>query len=188
MKKRLGIDIDGTVTCPKTIIPYMNQDFRLNIRYEDVKEYDLSTLVNVPKDEFAKWWERKEEEIYRDSPLAEGAKEILLQLEKKFELIFISARGKEYFDLTKNWFHKQGISCINLELLGSHYKIEAAKKWGVDAFLEDKHDNAVEIHEKLHIPVLLFQTPYNQEPVPKGVYRVKNWEEAWKTLNQLFPM
>ncbi len=42
----------------------------------------------------------------------------------------------------------------HIELIGSHHKIEAAKKFGVHAFFEDKHDNAVDIHEELDI--LLF--------------------------------
>ena len=34
------------------------------------------------------------------------------------------------------------------------------------------------IHEQCHIPVLLFNTPYNQDPIPDGVIRVHNWNEA----------
>ena len=36
------------------------------------------------------------------------------------------------------------------------------------------------IHEECNIPVLLFDTPYNQDPIPKGVIRVNNWNEANK--------
>lgn len=43
---------------------------------------------------------------------------------------------------------------------------------------EDKHDNACEISEECNIPVILFDTPYNRLPVPKGVVRVYNWLEA----------
>ncbi len=66
----------------------------------------------------------------------------------------------------------------HIELIGSHDKISTAKKHEVDIFFEDKHDNAVSIHEELDIPVLLFNTPYNQQPIPKGVIRVNNWFEA----------
>ena len=41
MKKRFGIDIDGTVTCPKTFIPYLNKSFNLKLTLEDINEYDL---------------------------------------------------------------------------------------------------------------------------------------------------
>jgi uncharacterized HAD superfamily protein len=57
--------------------------------------------------------------------------------------------------------------------------VEAAKKHKVDLFLEDKHDNAIMIHEECKIPVLLFDTPYNQDPVPDGIIRVFNWKEAF---------
>ncbi|HZG73794.1 MAG TPA: hypothetical protein VEY51_19840, partial [Chondromyces sp.] len=49
-----------------------------------------------------------------------------------------------------------------------------------DIFFEDKHDNAVMIHEELNIPVILFNTPYNQDPIPPGVIRVSSWSEAEK--------
>jgi uncharacterized protein len=66
----------------------------------------------------------------------------------------------------------------HIELIGSHDKISTAKKHGVDIFFEDKHDNAVAISEELSIPVLLFNTPYNQKPLPGGVIRVNDWQEA----------
>ena len=31
MKKRFGIDIDGTVTCPTTFVPYLNEGFNFSM-------------------------------------------------------------------------------------------------------------------------------------------------------------
>ncbi|KHF31202.1 hypothetical protein LR68_00151 [Anoxybacillus sp. BCO1] len=31
IKRRFGIDIDGTVTCPSTFIPYLNKSFQKNL-------------------------------------------------------------------------------------------------------------------------------------------------------------
>lgn len=36
-EKRFGIDIDGTVTCPTSLIPFINKDFSLNITLDDIK-------------------------------------------------------------------------------------------------------------------------------------------------------
>ncbi|WP_338379247.1 hypothetical protein, partial [Enterococcus faecium] len=47
MKKRFGIDIDGTVTCPSSMVPFLNEAFNLNITLDDVKQYDLMPLVSV---------------------------------------------------------------------------------------------------------------------------------------------
>jgi uncharacterized protein len=178
MRKRFGIDIDGTVTCPTSLIPFLNKAFQLNITLDDVKQYDLTPLVNIPEREFAEWFKQSEAVIYEESPLAEGSKEVLTNWAIQHELFFISARGNHLLENTKDWFVKQGIPYNHIELIGTHHKIEAAKQHQVDIFLEDKHDNAVMISEQCEIPVLLFDTPYNREPIPSTVIRVKNWNEA----------
>lgn len=178
MRKRFGIDIDGTVTCPTSILPYINKAFGMDIAYEDVNQYDLTPFVNVSEEEFAKWFQENEPIIYEESPLAKGAKKILKNWEKEHELFFISARASHLMDVTENWFIDKGLMFHHIELIGTHDKIETVKKHKVDIFFEDKHDNAVSIHEECQIPVILFDTPYNQEPIPKGVIRVFSWEEA----------
>lgn len=184
MKKRFGIDIDGTVTCPATMVPYINRSFGLNLTLDDVKQYDLSPLVDITKEEFAKWWLDNEAEIYAQSPIAEGAQITLTEWGKRHELYFISARNTHLVELTKNWFDEHQLRYDHIELIGSHDKIKAAKEHKVDIFLEDKHDNAVTIHEECNIPVILFNTPYNQDPIPDGVIRVNNWSEAKKWVDK----
>ncbi|WP_245959490.1 5' nucleotidase, NT5C type [Neobacillus piezotolerans] len=176
--KRIGIDIDGTVTSPSSILPYINKAFNLNVTLEDVKEYDLLHLVDIPREQFAKWFEGAEPEIYNGSPLAEGAREVLTKWANHYELYFISARASHLLDLTRQWFTANELAYHHIELIGTHNKIATAKKYGVDLFLEDKHDNAVSIHEECGIPVLLFDAPYNRDPIPDGVIRVANWQEA----------
>ncbi|MFD2446080.1 hypothetical protein ACFSO7_19150 [Bacillus sp. CGMCC 1.16607] len=178
MKKRFGIDIDGTVTCPSSLIPFINDAFKLNLTLADVKQYELTPLVNVPEQEFAEWFTKTEPAIYNGSPLAEGAKDVLFDWAREHELYFISARGNHLLDITEKWFKKHEIPFHHIELIGTHHKIEAAKDHKVDIFLEDKHDNAVMISEQCQIPVLLFDTPYNQDPIPSSVIRVNNWLEA----------
>lgn len=183
MKKRFGIDIDGTVTCPSTFVPYLNEGFGLNITLDDIKQYDFMPLVTVSEKEFAAWFKKMEPTIYSSSPLASGAKEVLKNWENEHELFFISARGSHLLELTREWFTTQELMYNDIHLIGSHDKIEAARKYDVDIFFEDKHDNAVNLHEELGIPVILFNTPYNQEAIPDGVIRVDNWDEANKWVN-----
>jgi uncharacterized HAD superfamily protein len=179
MKKRLGIDIDGTVTSPSAIIPFINKDFGLNLTLDDIKQYDLNPFVNVPEEEFASWWIKNEQQIYMESPIADDAASVLSKWSCKYELCFISARGPHLLDITKKWFLDHKLCFHEIDLIGTHDKIAAAKKHHVDLFFEDKHDNAVMIHEECHIPVILFDTPYNQDPIPNGVIRVFNWNEAY---------
>lgn len=184
MKKRFGIDIDGTVTCPASIVPFINRSFGLNLTLSDVKQYDLSPLVDITEEEFTKWWLDNEAEIYSKSPIAEGAQKTLTEWGKSHELFFISARNTHLVELTKKWFQEHSLDYDHIELIGSHDKVNAAKEHGVDLFFEDKHDNAVIIHEECNIPVILFNTPYNQDPIPEGVIRVNNWSEAKKWVDK----
>jgi uncharacterized HAD superfamily protein len=179
MKKRFGIDIDGTVTTPDAILPFLNKAFGLNVTLADVKQYDLNPVVNVSEEEFAKWFVENEPIIYQGSPLALGAETVLNTWKNQHELFFISARGPHLLDNTIKWFIDKGLTFHHIELIGTHDKIESVKRHQVEIFFEDKHDNAVMIHEECQIPVILFDTPYNQEPIPAGVIRVNNWKEAF---------
>ena len=178
MKKRFGIDIDGTVTRPDTFIPLLNEAFQLNLKYEDITQYDFYPYVNIPKEDFNHWFMKNEPTFYRDSLPAEGAKEVLNSWTSLADLYFISARHQRLLDVTENWFATHNLHYHHIELVGSHDKVETAKKLAVDLFLEDKHDNAVAIAEECKIPVILFNTPYNQDPVPNQVIRVQTWQQA----------
>ncbi|WP_078545618.1 hypothetical protein [Litchfieldia alkalitelluris] len=183
MSKKFGIDIDGTLTCPSTFVPYINESFNMSITLDDMKEYNLLPLLGISEQQFWNWMDEKEPIIYRNSPLAEHAKSVINDWKDTHELIYISARRNHLFDITKDWFNENLVHYHDIELIGTHNKLAAVKKHGVDLFFEDKHDNACDISEECDIPVILFNTPYNQEPIPKNVVRVNNWLEARDWVN-----
>lgn len=187
-KVRFGIDIDGTVTCPAALLPHINERFGSNLVLDDIKEYDLTEAFDVDKQLFSQWYKETEELIYRTSPAAQFAKEILSLWQDRYELFYITARGENVRDCTFEWFQEHGIPYDHIELVGTHNKIEAAKRHDVKAFFEDKYDNAIELHEELNIPVFLFDAPYNRKPIPEGIIRVTNWREAQRWIDQLFPV
>lgn len=187
MRYRFGIDIDGTVTSPTSLIPHINEQFNSELTLDDIKEYDLTAaLPHLEHGEFYSWFRDSEPRIYAASPVSENAKKILNNWKDRYELYYISARGDNVRDVTFDWFAEHAIAYDHIELIGSHKKIETAKRHNVHLFFEDKHDNAVEIAEELDIPVLLFDTPYNREPVPDRVIRVYDWLEANDWVNSEF--
>ncbi|MBH9967469.1 hypothetical protein ACKA06_19305 [Rossellomorea oryzaecorticis] len=176
--KRFGIDIDGTVTSPESLLPHINDFFNLNLSLNDITQYELTKVLDISPEVFGNWFKEAEPLIYKQSPLASGAKKILDDWKEHHELYFISARPSELLQLTKEWFDAKDLMYHHIELIGSHNKIATAQKHDVDIFFEDKHDNAVMINEELNIPVILFNTPYNQTAIPEGVIRVNDWMEA----------
>ncbi|MFN7251232.1 MAG: hypothetical protein ACK4M9_10640 [Anaerobacillus sp.] len=180
MKKqiRFGLDIDGTVTSPETFIPYLNQHFKKNITLADITQYELTPLLDITKEEFGEWMNEYEPIIYANAMLATSFTDVLKNWQDQHHFTYISARGKHLLEITQQWFQKHNIPYHHIELLGQHDKLNAVKKHNIDIFFEDKHDNAVDIAEQCNIPVILIDTPYNQDPIPKQVVRVKNWKEA----------
>lgn len=188
IKHRFGIDIDGTVTCPATLIPHINRRYNINMTIADVTEYDFLSGFPYPVDrqEFQRWFKENESHMYEVSELAANAQSILTSWQNDYELYYISARGENVLDITKNWFTNFNVPYDHIECIGGHDKIEIAKKHQVEAFFEDKHDNAVQIAEELKIPVILFDTPYNRLAIPSNVIRVTNWLEANEWIRKNF--
>lgn len=185
-KRKLGIDIDGTVTNPNTFIPYLNKTFNKKLTMDDITVYNLATVLGISDEEFYTWMKEHEPTIYKDAPLVDHAIKILADWEKQHNLIYISARPNDYLDVTHQWFEKNNVPFHHIELIGKHDKLEAVKRHEVEVFFEDKHDNACDISEECDIPVLLFNTPYNQDPVPSKVVRVNDWNEARKWVDYYF--
>ncbi|MFA9559359.1 hypothetical protein ACERII_18765 [Evansella sp. AB-rgal1] len=185
-KRRLGIDIDGTVTDPGTFIPYLNNHFNQNLTLNDLTQYELSTILNITKEDFWNWMKEHEPTIYKNAELAIDAKSILTNWKKDHELYYISARPKHVHNLTIEWFLKLQLPYDHIELLGKHHKLEAVKEHNIEVFFEDKHDNACDIAEECDIPVILLDTPYNRDPVHKLVYRAYNWKEAKAITENIF--
>lgn len=179
-KHRFGIDIDGTVTCPDTLIPHINKRYNTNIVLDDVVEYDFLSAFPHPVDrrEFSEWFKKNEAFMYSVSTIAKDAQIILENWHKQYELFYISARDTDVYEITKKWFEQHHVPFDHIDLIGNHDKLTAAKEHAVEVFFEDKHDNAVNLAEELKIPVLLFDTPYNRKAVPSNVVRVNNWIEA----------
>lgn len=188
VKPRFGIDIDGTVTTPDTLIPHINTRYNTNIVLDDIIEYDFLSAFPHPVDrkEFMHWFKENEAYMYSVSAIANDARSILLSWHNLYELYYISARDTSVFQITKDWFEQNKVPYDYIELLGSHDKLSAAKNHQVEVFFEDKHDNAVMLAEELKIPVILFDTPYNRKTIPTNVVRVNNWIEANEWIKKHF--
>lgn len=182
LQLRLGIDIDGTITDPATFIPYLNKAFKKDLPFSAITQYDLSELYGISTEQFLAWLEKNEGDIYAQAALAQYALETLNVLYEQHTLLYISARHERHHSLTEQWFTGLSIPYHHIELMGSHNKIEIARKHQIDVFFEDKLDNANDLAEALNIPVILFNTPYNQGTTHFSVQRVEHWQEAHQVL------
>ncbi|MGG0658627.1 hypothetical protein [Rummeliibacillus pycnus] len=177
-KYSFGIDIDGTITTPEFLLPYINKAFNTNLILDDITTYDLTEALTVDKLDFFKWFKKEELTIYKNPPLQLNAQRILSNWYPNVTLNYITAREENSREVTDNWFKTNSLPYDTIDIVGPTDKVIAGKRHGVQLFMEDKHDNAVRLHEELDIPVLLFDAPYNRESIPNGVIRVNSWKEA----------
>lgn len=182
---RIGIDIDGTVTDPATFIPFLNEAFNKKLLFSEITQYDLAPLYGITSEQFYHWFRQNDGRVYQEARVAPQAKEVLDHLYVNNQLIYISARDEKHAKLTSNWFEQNEIPYHHIELLGSHNKIEYSKQNEIQLFLEDKMDNANELAEELLIPIILFDTPYNQGSLHQHVQRVHSWPEAQQFIQTL---
>lgn len=181
---RLGIDIDGTITAQDTFVPYLNRSFNLSISLNDMTDYDLTKLLHITQEEFWDWMNQHEAIIYKEALLAQHAKQSLDLLKEEHKLIYITARRTHLTDITYEWFDRQNIHYDHIELVGGHHKVEAVRNHNIDLFFEDHHGNAMMIAKEAGIPVILFNSPYNQLPIDSNIIRVNNWLEAVQWINK----
>jgi len=181
----IGIDIDGTVTSPSSIVPLMNESFGKDLRYEDCHEYNLANVYQITEAEFDSWLLQNGERLYDGALVHGNADHILRTWHPQFKLVYISAREARHRDVTINWFSRYDIPYHEVDLVGSHDKLSSAMKWSVDLFLEDRLENALQLSEALEIPVFLFDTPYNQGKLPPLIHRVTTWDEVHEKVRIL---
>ncbi len=112
------------------------------------------------------------------------AREALKELASLGHSLFIvTGRWKIHRDVTLQWLRDAGILYLFKQIIHkdqepvANYKKEKAKELDLHAFIEDELHIACAIAE-IPIPVLLFDRPWNQGPLPKNILRLRSWHEA----------
>lgn len=183
-KQTMGIDIDGTLTEFDSFIPYFNKLLGKQVKPEDIVQYDLHEIFDMDYDDFSALFDEHSAPAYEQSPPRSCAQQELKWIDERFNIVYITARLKEYEELTSRWIKEHGFPESPIVCTGSHDKIDAIKQYNVNYMVEDRLENALHIWEELRVPVFLVDTPYNQAELPAGVFRVKNWHEVTDYLKE----
>ena len=178
------VDIDGTLTDPYYWIEETEKYFGIKIREEDVTQYEIHKILNIPKEDYIMFYEQYGEKIHKEAKLRENVKEVMEKLNLFHNLYYVTAREQKLETITKEWIDLHQLPCDDLYLLGSHYKVPKALDLRCDIFLEDNYDNALQLSSS-GFTVLLLDTNYNRLPLPKGVKRVYDWREIYNEIQEL---
>lgn len=185
----IGIDLDDTLLdFNSTLCEFHNQKYGTNYKRSDITKYRLDDIWNATYEQIV---ERIDEfyhtDLHWNSAPMEGAPEVIRELQKKHRLIIITAKPDYLREKTLMWLDKHYKDAFKeIHFLGEFHgtsdhkkksKGELCDEIGVDIFIEDSMANAKNI-ARLHRPVLLLDSPWNQGELPENVKRVKGWVEV----------
>ncbi|WP_411680883.1 5' nucleotidase, NT5C type [Clostridium thailandense] len=152
------IDIDGTITDPYFWLSIANKYFNKNITIDKVTEYEIDKVMGVTREEYYEFYNKSKFEMHNDEVrLRESAREVIEELIQTDNIYFVTARDKDLEMLTYSYLNKNRIPYDEVFILGTHYKVNTAKKLKCDIFIEDSYSNALQLSEN-GFKVLLIDT------------------------------
>ncbi|WPC41687.1 5' nucleotidase, NT5C type [Clostridium sp. JS66] len=179
------IDIDGTITDPYFWLDIANKYFNKNVTIDKVTEYKVDIVMGVTRDEYYDFYDKNKFKMHNDNvSLRENAKEVIEELIKLNTIYFVTARDKDLKLLTYSYLNNNSIPYDDIFVLGTHYKVDMARKLKCDIFIEDSYENALQLSEN-GFKVLLIDTNYNRKPLNKNIVRVLNWNEIYEVIKEM---
>jgi uncharacterized HAD superfamily protein len=185
---RIGIDFDDTVADSGiAIIEMHNKKHGTHFKKEDFKNYFFEETWGVPREERNKEIDEffATDQLKNISPMAGSLKAIKTLKERGHGLYIITGRGNKDIEQTELWITNHFPDVF----AGLHFsspsrteeiprkKSETCKELGIEIFIDDSLENAVDCSSIVE-RVFLFDQPWNQElNLPKNIERVASWSE-----------
>ncbi len=189
--KNIGFDLDDVIfNFNDAIQAHFNKKFNKNISREQRVNYHLDTYYDLTEEQIRQALDDfyPHEDHMNALPLEDSLDSIKI-LSENNKLFIVTARQDKVSKLTQDWIdvHFPNIfeeihftNHANLEK--RRLKSEIAKEIGINIFIDDSLDNAYDLSDA-GIPVLLFDTPWNQiEKLPELITRVYSWKEILEKL------
>lgn len=179
------IDIDGTITEPYFWLDIANEYFNKNIPVDNATEYEVHKVMGVTSKDYEDFYNKYKFKMHNNEvKLRENARDMLKELIKTNNLYFVTARDEDLKIQTYSYLNEHDIPYDDVFVLGTHYKVDTAKKLKCDIFIEDSYKNALQLSEN-GFKVLLLDTNYNRKPLNSNIIRVFNWDEIYEIIKEI---
>ncbi len=194
--KKIGFDLDDVLLdMSDLILTHLNTQLNKNISKEDLTTFHyIEEVFGLNEDETNKYMEY----LYSDAghknvrPVT-GAVESISRIGKNNEIYIVTAKPDTLEKNTKEWLNSHFLPVFKDVHFTNQYmskkiqkrKSDICEAMGIQIFVDDSLSNAKDI-SSVNIPVLLFDTPWNQTDVlPDLVKRVYSWDEIEKEIENL---
>ena len=184
----IGVDLDDVLADFITpLIKFHNQTYGTKLTKDEFNSYDFWEV----------WGGTREEAIqkvynFHNTPFFTNIKptpssiEAIDTLKKDNELVIITSRQNSVIKPTREWVNQHFPNCFSEIYFTNHYSLtgQQIKKsticstLSVGILVEDSLVYALDCLSKER-EVILIDQPWNQQEIlPKGISRVKSWEEV----------
>lgn len=189
----IAVDIDDVLSAyGDALIKFSNDRWGTNLSAEDIHE-DWARMWQIDHQTMQTRAEALHNELFKSLAHNEEAKPVLKKLSKKYELVIATSRQSKLLGDTKEWIDKyyEGIFS-KIHFAGIYdgeyheHKHKMTKKGlmseiGADYLIDDQPKHCIAAAEAGVKSLLFGDYPWNRiDKVPKGVERVKTWDEVAK--------
>ena len=192
---KIGIDIDGVITD----IEKWQLDYGSKFYYEkyhkgiaNPKGYETIEIFDSSRECDDSFWEKNFKDYSVNVEARKFANEVISKLRNEgYEIWIITARGSflshssnvmskdENEKIVKEWLNKNNI-CYDKIVFSPEDKLDICLNNKIDIMIEDKVDNINKISTK--IPIICYNTGYNEKCEGKNIYRVYSWYDIYNTI------
>lgn len=190
-KKIIGVDLDDVLLdFNSALCEWHNLKYGTSYTRADIFDFDLKNVWNISQEETnQKIVEFYHSKNHSDSLPMPGAVEAIKKLKQNNHLVIITSKPEYLRGQTDIWLQKYFPNSFesvhftnNFHRNGSKTaKADICDKLGVSVYIEDSIENAKTIAAPDR-QVLLFNSPWNQSPIPPELVRVNSWEEITALL------
>ncbi|MBI3627948.1 MAG: hypothetical protein HY220_04385 [Candidatus Sungbacteria bacterium] len=186
-QKIIGIDLDDVLLdFNGALCEFHNAIYGTSYSRKDILSYDLENTWGCSRDDaIRRILEFYNSDVHYNAQPVEGATEAVRELSKNYLLVVITSKPSYLAERTTSWLEKyysglfSGVYFTN-QFHGDGIKRTKAgvcNELGVEIFIDDSVAHALEVADTGR-KVWLFNTPWNQDPIPSHITRVYSWTDV----------
>ena len=190
----IGIDLDDVLLdFNNGFLAYNKDAYGICKTRNDIYTYDIEKVWDCSREEIMKRvFDFYKTEAHARIPTVPGSSEAIRELAKNHTLHIVTSRHNSIADITRSWIERHFPGLFKEIHFSNGFSTDEGKKrgkadicreLGIEYFIDDALENARPI-AAAGIPVLLLDTPWNQEETASPIRRVHSWPEIVKLLNQ----
>lgn len=188
----IGIDLDDTISNSNELfLKYArlyNKEKKINFLIDET-QWDLDKSFGWNDNNYKEFCEKYLKILLNEAETKKHAVEIIEKLKNEgYEIIIITARHEEDlgdpYDFTKEWLEAKHI-CFDKLIVNSRKKEEDCLNNNVEVFIDDNMKNCINVYNKLHIPVFLFDSLHNGHDSYPNIEKIYSWDEAYSKIKNI---